>query len=50
MEHALRLLMSGVDGVVKDIEARQGDKRSYSAFGVVGHYGPADSNNKFQRR
>lgn len=50
VDHALKLLMPGIDGVVKDIESRQGNKRPYAAVGSAGHYGPADTNNKSQRR
>eukprot|EP00956_Cyclotella_meneghiniana_P025447 scaffold53123_cov73-Cyclotella_meneghiniana.AAC.2 len=51
VDHALSLLGPGIDGVVKDIESRQGvgNKRPYAAVGSAGHYGPADTN-KSQRR
>ena len=47
VDQALALLMPGVDEVVKEVEAKRGEKRPHSAVSSWGHYGPAD---KPQRR
>ena len=47
VDQAMDLLMPGVDEVVKEVEAKRGEKRPHSAVSSWGHYGPAD---KSQRR